>query len=158
MAARLTDRQKKRIIADYVELGSYNAVAKKYKISATTVKKLVLNDTQCVEKCERKKAENTKDMLAFMDSRKKEAQSVIDLYLSALNDPEKVKKAPIEKVATVFGIVVDKFTKLPEGAHTEKVEDDPLTIAINEAVKNGLFQETGTDTGVSENEKNSADL
>lgn len=158
MAARLTDRQKKRIIADYVELGSYNAVAKKYKISATTVKKLVLNDTQCVEKCEQKKAENTKDMLAFMDSRKKEAQNVIDLYLSALNDPEKVKKAPIEKVATVFGIVVDKFTKLPEGAHTEKVEDDPLTLAINEAVKNGLFQETGTDTGVSENEKNSADL
>lgn len=55
MAARLTDRQKKRIIADYVELGSYNAVAKKYKISATTVKKLVLNDTQCVEKCDAKK-------------------------------------------------------------------------------------------------------
>ena len=25
MAARLTDKQKKKIIADYVELGSYNA-------------------------------------------------------------------------------------------------------------------------------------
>lgn len=158
MAARLTDRQKKRIIADYVELGSYNAVAKKYKISATTVKKLVLNDTQCVEKCERKKEENTKDMLAFMDSRKKEAQGVIDLYLSALNDPEKVKKAPIEKVATVLGIVVDKFTKLPEGVRSDRVEADPLTKAINEAVEHGLFQETGTDTGVPEDGENGADL
>lgn len=158
MAARLTDRQKKRIIADYVELGSYNAVAKKYKISATTVKKLVLNDTQCVEKCEQKKEENTKDMLAFMDSRKKEAQNVIDLYLSALNDPEKVKKAPIEKVATVLGIVVDKFTKLPEGARSDKVEVDPLTKAINEAVEHGLFQETGADTGIPKDGENGADL
>lgn len=158
MAARLTDRQKKKIIADYVELGSYNAVAKKHRISATTVKKLVLNDTQCVEKCERKKEENTKDMLAFMDSRKKEAQSVIDLYLSALNDPEKVKKAPIEKVATVLGIVVDKFTKLPEGVRGDKVEDDPLTIAIKEAVNNGLFQETGGDTGIPEDKQNGPDL
>lgn len=158
MAARLTDRQKKRIIADYVELGSYNAVAKKYKISATTVKKLVLNDTQCVKKCERKKEENTKDMLAFMDSRKKEAQSVIDLYLSALNDPEKVKKAPIEKVATVLGIVVDKFTKLPEGARSDKAEVDPLTKAINEAVAHGLLQETSANPGVPEDGENGADL
>lgn len=29
MAARLTDKQKKKIVADYLELGSYNAVAKK---------------------------------------------------------------------------------------------------------------------------------
>lgn len=28
MAARLTDKQKKKIIADYVQLGSYNAVSK----------------------------------------------------------------------------------------------------------------------------------
>jgi hypothetical protein len=33
MAARLTDKQRKKIIADYVDLGSYNAVAKKHKVS-----------------------------------------------------------------------------------------------------------------------------
>ena len=37
MAARLTDKQKKKIIADYVQLGSYNAVAKKHKIADSTV-------------------------------------------------------------------------------------------------------------------------
>lgn len=158
MAARLTDRQKKKIIADYVEIGSYNAVAKKHGITHQTVKRVVMDDTEITQKAQQKKEENTKDMLAFMDSRKKEAQNVIDLYLSALNDPEKVKKAPIEKVATVLGIVVDKFTKLPEGVHAGKVEADPLTIAINEAVEHGLFQETGADTGVPKDETDGADL
>lgn len=55
MAKHLTDRQRKKIIADYVECGSYNAVAKKHKVSATTVKNTVLKDKNSVEKCEQKK-------------------------------------------------------------------------------------------------------
>lgn len=39
MAARLTDKQKKKIIADYVQLGSYNATAKVNGVSLNTVKK-----------------------------------------------------------------------------------------------------------------------
>ena len=38
MAARLTDKQKKEIIADYVECGSYRATAKKFGVSAMTVR------------------------------------------------------------------------------------------------------------------------
>ena len=64
MAARLTDKQKKRIIADYVELGSYNAVAKKHGVSFDTVKRTVLRDKETVRKTERKKYKNTLDMLA----------------------------------------------------------------------------------------------
>ena len=41
VAARLTDRQKKKILADYVQLGSYNATAKINGCSLNTVKKLV---------------------------------------------------------------------------------------------------------------------
>ena len=42
MAARLTDRQKKKIVADYLELGSYNATAKKNGVSNHTVKRILL--------------------------------------------------------------------------------------------------------------------
>ena len=35
MAARLTDRQKKKIVADYLELGSYNATAEKMECVGT---------------------------------------------------------------------------------------------------------------------------
>ena len=59
MAARLTDKQKKKIIADYVQLGSYNAVSKINGVSATTVKNIVLKSADFVEKCEQKKEENT---------------------------------------------------------------------------------------------------
>ena len=52
---RLTDKERKQIIAEYVDCQSYNEVAKKHKISATTVKKWVLKDTESVKKCEQKK-------------------------------------------------------------------------------------------------------
>lgn len=38
VAARLTDEQKKKIIADYVESGIYSATAKKNGVSVNTVK------------------------------------------------------------------------------------------------------------------------
>ena len=41
MAARLTDRQKKKILADYVQTNNYCATAKINGVSATTVKNLV---------------------------------------------------------------------------------------------------------------------
>ena len=61
MAARLTDKQKKKIIADYVELGSYSAVARKHKISDKTVKSVVLSDPEFTRKSEDKKEENCVD-------------------------------------------------------------------------------------------------
>ncbi|MCX4257934.1 MAG: helix-turn-helix domain-containing protein [Oscillospiraceae bacterium] len=52
MAARLTDRQKKKIIADYVQLESYNAAAKINGVSPNTVKNLVTGNADIAQKCE----------------------------------------------------------------------------------------------------------
>ena len=41
VAKRLTDRQKKKIVADYLELQSYNATAKENGVSKDTVKRVV---------------------------------------------------------------------------------------------------------------------
>ena len=49
MAARLTDRQKKKILADYVQLGSYNATAKLNGCALNTVKKLVQENAEVAE-------------------------------------------------------------------------------------------------------------
>lgn len=119
MAARLTDRQKKKIIADYTENGSYRATAKLNKVSATTVKNVVMEDTESVQKCAQKKEQNTLDMLAYMDSRKEQAQGVIDDYLKALANPGKIEAAKLSEIATALGIVVDKFTKnVPVGTNS----------------------------------------
>lgn len=56
MAARLTDKQKKKIIADYVELGSYNAVAKLHGVSRQTVKNVVTDDAEIGQLLQQKKS------------------------------------------------------------------------------------------------------
>lgn len=55
MAARLTDKQKKRIKADYLELNSYNAVAKLHGVSRQTVKNIVTSDAEIGQKLQQKK-------------------------------------------------------------------------------------------------------
>ena len=114
MAARLTDEQKKRIIADYVESGSYNATAKKFGISDKTVKAIVTADPESTRISEQKKKENTVNMLQYMNSRKDQAQGVIDSYLEALADPEKLEEATLAQISTAMGIIVDKFIKVDD--------------------------------------------
>ena len=124
MAGRLTDKKRKQVIADYVECGSYNAVAKKHKISATTVKRAVLSDSESVRKCEQKKAENELDMLAYLDSRKSKAQTFVDLCFDALLNKEKIDKAQLSQITTAMGTVIDKFAP-KDGGNTK---DEGVTI------------------------------
>ena len=128
MAKQLTDREKKKIIADYVELESYNAVAKKHNVSATTVKNTVLKNNESVKKCEQKKEQNTADILEFMDKKKDDVCSIISLYLSELQNSDKLQRASIQSIATSLGIVIDKFTK-----DAQKQSDTSLFEAIAKA-------------------------
>ncbi len=111
MAARLTDAQKKRIVADYAEIGSYAAVGRMNGVSDKTVKAIVKSDPETSRISEQKKKQNTLDMLQYMDDRRKKAQKVMDIYLEALSDPEKIKNASLSQIATAFGIIIDKFVK-----------------------------------------------
>lgn len=107
---QLTDKQKKRIIADYVEIGSYSAVSKIHGISATTVRKIVLRSPECVEMCKQKKDQNAQDMLEYLDAKKRDACAFIDKALRAMSEDEKIERTGIQALATSIGIVIDKFT------------------------------------------------
>lgn len=110
MAARLTDKQKKKIVADYLELGSYNAAAKKNGVSNHTVKRIVLETPEISKKVQQKKEQNTADILSHMESQKDEVIKVLDEYLKAMRDPAKIKRAGVVQLATALGIVIDKYT------------------------------------------------
>lgn len=114
MAARLTDKQKKRIVADYVELGSYNAVAKKHGVSDKTVKAIVTANPEFTKKSEQKKQENTVDILAHMQTKKEAALKVVDRYLDALLDEERISRANPAQLTTAMGTVLDKFAQLDD--------------------------------------------
>ena len=134
MAARLTDRQKKKIVADYLETESYNATAKMNGVSKDTVKRIVLNCEGFFQKAQQKKKQNTLDMLAFMDSRKEKMQEAIDLHLNALTDPEKIDDAGLSQIATSFGIV-DKATKTTASGNDSLNKLDGLLKEFKDAVK-----------------------
>ena len=109
MAARLTDRQKKKIIADFVELGSYSAAAKKNKVNPKTVKRIVATDSGTREKVERKKEQNTKAILEHMDGKKELVCQIIDKGLAVLNSQEKLDGATPAQIATAIGKLIDVF-------------------------------------------------
>lgn len=114
MAARLTDKQKKKIVADYVQLGSYNAVSKIHGVSATTVKNIVLKSADIVEKCEEKKEQNTADILAYMDRKRDIVCEILGKGLDALNSPDKLAEATPAQITTAMGTLIDKWTEATE--------------------------------------------
>lgn len=128
MAKRLTDKQKKKIIADYVECGNYSQVARKYRISESTVRRTVHADSETTKKAEQKKEQNTADILEFMDSKKDDVCNIISLYLTELQNTDRLKRASIQSIATSLGIIIDKFTK-----DAQKESDTSLFSSIAKA-------------------------
>lgn len=124
---RLTDKQRKLIIADYVDCGSYNAVAKRHKVSVNTVKKTVQSDSESAQKCKQKKEENKKDMIDFLESRKIKAMAFVDLALDNMLDPLRITATPTNQLATSMAIVIDKF-----GGLSSKSDDGILPDIIKE--------------------------
>ena len=126
MAPRLTDKQKKRIISDYVNIGSYNTVGKMHGISATTVKNVVLKNSETVGLCEQKKKQNTMDMLEFLETRKKKTQDIIDQLLDCM--PDKIPRASLVQIVTAYGVLVDKSALL--GGNDKKDEGVKVIIDV----------------------------
>lgn len=110
MAARLTDKQKKKIIADYVQLGSYRAAARLNKVSDGTVKRIVEECGEIEQKFAQKKEENTADILDYMERQKSGVCEILDICLNELKNPEKYAKVPPHQIATTMAILIDKYT------------------------------------------------
>lgn len=116
MAARLTDRQKKKILADYVQTSNYCATAKLNGVSANTVKKIVQTNADIAEKLMQKKEENTADVLAYMESQRDVVCQIIGKGLAVLNDPAKLAEATPSQITTAIGTLIDKWTMMNKTA------------------------------------------
>lgn len=115
--AKLTDKQKKKILADYVINGNKSETARMNNVTETTVRELVKNKKNLpLEKIEQKAEENTKDILEYIDTQFDKQREVIDLTMKALK--LKLKKVDmftnVKDLATVYGIFTDKALKSRE--------------------------------------------
>lgn len=131
MANRLTDKQKKKIVADYLELGSYNAVAKIHGVSRQTVKNIVTSDTEIGHKLQQKKAENTADILAYMESQRGLVCEIIGKGLAVLNDEEKLREATPAQITTALGTLIDKWAAV-SGSAADEIKEDGLSKSLRE--------------------------
>lgn len=115
----LTDRQKKNIVALYVNGESMRSIASKYKVAPSTIKRVIDRSEDAKQLATLKKEENTQDMLAFLDTQQDKAKKVVETYLDAMLNPEMVKKASPNQLSTALGTVIDKFT-MNVGSENEK--------------------------------------
>lgn len=134
MAARLTDRKKKKIIADYMELGSYRATAKKNGVSDDSVRRVVEKCGDFQQKLEQKKEENTADILAYMESKRGIVCEILDKGLDALNSPDKLAEASPAQITTALGTLIDKWTAMGHGIRDDG-EEDTLSRSLRELGK-----------------------
>ena len=129
--ARLTSRQKKQIVADYLRLESYNAVAKLHGISDSTVKNVVMQSRDIAERLARKKAQDDADILAYMEAHRDRAIKIIEAGLAVL--PDKIANAKsATEAATALGIIIDKWGVLNKSAGADVEDLTPLADMLNE--------------------------
>lgn len=131
MAARLTDRQKKKILADYLESGNYRATARKNKVNASTVKRIVEASDDFEQKAAQKKEEVAADVLAYMDVHKNLVCAFIGKGLETLNDPDKLASANLSQITTAMGTLIDKWAMIG-ASPADTIKDDALSQSLRE--------------------------
>ena len=131
MAARLTDRKKKKIIADYLETESYNATAKKNGVCGQTVRRVVEESNGITENLKKKKEENTADILAYMESQKGIVCEILGKGLAALNSQDKLAEASPSQITTALGTLIDKWAMI-SGGPSDNGKEDELSKSLRE--------------------------
>jgi len=115
--AKLTDKQKKKIISDYAMNTNIRETARINNTTDTTVRRLLKkNKDNVIEKVAQKQEENTKSTLEYMESQHNTKKELIKNILKAMN--EKSLKVDmftnIKDLATAYGIIIDKEIKIIE--------------------------------------------
>lgn len=121
---KLSDKQRKKIIAEYVAGDgkvSMRSLAKKYSVSPSSISK-ILGDEKSIQKCTHKKKENEQSMLAFLDDRAGKAKELIDKILETL--PQDFEKASMRDKAGLLKILAETFG----GKKEEHAAEEPTKI------------------------------
>jgi DNA-directed RNA polymerase specialized sigma subunit len=130
--AKLTDKEKKKIIADYIETQNFSETGRMNNVSDMTVRRLVESNEDVLKKVEEKKKENTRDILEYMDNIYEKQKKIIDLSLEALID--KLSKPDmftnVKDIATVYGVIFDKALKYKEMQKNNKNSVDIQRVQI----------------------------
>ena len=139
---KLTDKQKKKIIADYIDNNNYSETARMNNISETSVRRIVKGNEGITEKVEQKKEENTQDMFEYMKNKNNDKKRIVDLCFEALD--KKLSNLDmftnVKDIATVYGIIMDKELKFRElELRKQEIENQKNTSVANNGIITDLL-------------------
>ena len=139
---KLTDKQKKKIIADYIDNNNYSETARMNNISETSVRRIVKGNEGITEKVEQKKEENTQDMFEYMKNKDNDKKRIVDLCFEALD--KKLSNLDmftnVKDIATVYGIIMDKELKFRElELRKQEIENQKNTSVANNGIITDLL-------------------
>ena len=139
---KLTDKQKKKIIADYIDNNNYSETARMNNISETSVRRIVKGNEGITEKVEQKKEENSQDMFEYMKNKDDDKKRIVDLCFEALD--KKLSNLDmftnVKDIATVYGIIMDKELKFRElELRKQEIENQKNTSVANNGIITDLL-------------------
>ena len=118
--AKLSDRQRKQIIAEYVAGDgkiSQQKLAEKYNVSRQAIS-LILQNNEACEKLRKKKEQNTLSMLEWLDEQKETAQSLIKKILDS--SEKNIDDACLRDKMGALKILSDVFLQVNNSSKSEK--------------------------------------
>lgn len=131
---KLTDKQKKKIIADYVENQNYCETARMNKVDESTVRRIIKNDDnkEITKLAEQKKEENTQSTIEYMQTQHETKKRILDKILNAIESKaDNVDMfTNIKDLATAYGIILDKELKVLE-LKNKNVDKEEITKVDN---------------------------
>ena len=124
---KLTDKERKQIIAARAEGRSARELAERFGVSVSTVRRVWKNEPEAARIIAEKKEENTKAILDYMDGKKDLVCEIIDKGLSVLNSQDKLAEANPAQITRAIETLIDRFAS-GEQEKEPSYEDKAFTL------------------------------
>lgn len=113
MAQRKIEPERRmKILADYALEGSYRAAARKNSVSPDTVRRIVLENPEMARAADAEKNARARDVMSYMQGKADTVCEIIGNGLGVLSDPERMQEAKLRDIATMLGILIDKWAMI----------------------------------------------
>lgn len=109
---RIEPERRMKILADYALEGSYRAAARKNGVSPDTVRRIVRENPEMVKVADTQKNARARDVMSYMQGKADTVCEIIGNGLGVLSDPERMQEAKLRDIATMLGILIDKWAMI----------------------------------------------
>lgn len=128
--AKLTDRQRKQIVAEYVEGDgkvTQADLARKFSVSTVTISK-ILSTPEVKEKLTKAKNDNLLSMCEYIKTKADRVQHLIDIALETSD--QQMREASLRDKMGAVKILIEKF--FPPEDERENDLPSPITIVVKD--------------------------